>query len=564
MSKSLNEYTKEELIELVKSLRRTKKFGLVWEDKPEQVATDCGKKLPVVEEVTERAITKLPNAPTNLIIEGDNYHALSVLNYTHAGKIDVIYIDPPYNTGARDWRYNNDYVDSNDTFRHSKWISMIYKRIELAKNLLSETGFLICAIDENEIHSIRFILDEIFGESNKVGTVTVLHNPKGRNLAKFFSENSEYMLVYARDSSKAKFNSVAIDDEVKKTFNLEDEVSKYRLQPYMRSRTVWSRANKPNNFYPIYVSPDLSDITLENHDGYYELYPRTEDGREWAWKNIPSSFLQLNHNGYFVARRENGKINLYHKYREQQVFKNVWTDKKYQSEFNGTNILKAILGKNIFDYPKSLYLVEDILKITAKKNSIILDFFAGSGTTGHAVLEMNKEDEGTRKFILCTNNENKIAEEVTFPRIRGIIDGYGSGDKKVAGIPANVRYFKTDFVDKADTTDQTRMALVARATDMIKIRENTFTEIKEEKSYKIYANSDTYSIIIFNSDAIDTTKAEIGKLSPDKAVHIYVFSLANDSFDSDFADLDRNIQLCPIPESILEVYKRIFKKGGKK
>lgn len=560
MTKSLQDYTKEELIEQIKSLKKSKKFGLVWEDKPEQVAIDCETKLPVLTEVTERAIKKADDQPTNLIIEGDNYHSLSTLNYTHAGKIDVIYIDPPYNTGATDWRYNNDYVDRNDAFRHSKWIAMMEKRIRLAKNLLSESGFLICAIDENEVHNLRHILDIIFGEQNKVGMVTVLHNPKGRNLAKYFSENSEFMLVYAKDGLRSSFNSVAIDDDVKATFDLQDDQGKYRLQPYMRVRTVWSRENKPNNFYPIYVSKDLSEITLENKDGYYELYPKTDDGREWAWKNIASSFQQLNKDGYFVARKKGNKVELLHKYREQQVFKNVWTDKKYQSEFNGTNLLKAILGKNVFDYPKSLYLVEDILKITSKKNSIVLDFFAGSGTTGHAVLDLNKEDGGKRSFILCTNNENGIANEVTYPRIKGVVNGY----KDVDGIPANLRYFKTDFVDRADTTDQTRVALVARATDMIKVRENTFETVLDEGLLKVYKGADTYSVIAFDTSVIDKAKTEIAKLSDDKAVRVYVFSLANDSYVSDFADLDRQVELCPIPESILEVYKRIFDQKGTK
>lgn len=563
MSKSLSEYTKEELIELVQSLKRTKKFGLVWEDKPEKVATDCEQKLPVVVEVAERAITKADNAPTNLIIEGDNYHALSVLNYTHAGKIDVIYIDPPYNTGAKTWRYNNDYVDKDDSFRHSKWIEMMNKRLILAKNLLTPDGFIIVAIDANELFTLGLLLDKIFGEENRLGLVTVLHNPKGRNFTKWFSANSEYMLVFSNNSLIASFNDVAIDDDVRATFNLvDDDGKKYRLEPFMRSRTETLRENKPNFWYPLYVSSDLQEITRTKLDGYSEIYPIASNGKEATWINLPETFDEKVPKGLFVAKKEAGKIVIYRKLYEQQIFKNVWTDKKYQSEFNGTNILKAILGKNIFDYPKSLYLVEDILKITAKRNSIVLDFFAGSGTTGHAVMEMNKEDGGTRQFILCTNNENSIAEEVTYPRIRGVINGYGSGDKKVDGIPANVRYFKTDFVDKADTTDQTRVALVGRATDMIKIRENTFDKVAEGDLYKIYENADIYSVMIFDTSVIEATKSEIAKLSPDKTVRIYIFSLANDDFGSDFADLNRQFQICPIPESILEVYKRIF--GGKK
>ncbi len=163
-NKSLSECSREELLKIIASLRKRKKFGLVWEDKPESVATECTVKLPVVKEVPEMAVVMTEtSAPTNIIIEGDNYHALSVLNYTHAGKIDVIYIDPPYNTGARDWKYNNDYVDSNDVYRHSKWLSMMEKRLKLAKSLLNPANStLICTIDEKEFIHLGCLLEQIF------------------------------------------------------------------------------------------------------------------------------------------------------------------------------------------------------------------------------------------------------------------------------------------------------------------------------------------------------------------------------------------------------------------
>lgn len=164
MNKRLEDYTKEELLEVVKGLKRRKKFGLVWEEKIEDVVQQCQMKLPIIEEVTNRAITGLSEAPTNFVIEGDNYHSLSVLNYTHAGKIDVIYIDPPYNTGNSSWKYNNNYVEKEDGFRHSKWISFMNSRLRLAKELLTEDGMIVVAIDDYEIHTLRLLMDELFGE----------------------------------------------------------------------------------------------------------------------------------------------------------------------------------------------------------------------------------------------------------------------------------------------------------------------------------------------------------------------------------------------------------------
>lgn len=208
-----------------------------------------------------------------------------------------------------------------------------------------------------------------------------------------------------------------------------------------------------------------------------------------------------------------------------------------------------------FDFPKATELIEYLISMFPNNEAVtVLDFFAGSGTTGHAVIKLNKKDNGSRKFILCTNNEGGIAENVTYKRISSVLDE----------TPANLRYFKTSFVDKAENTDQTRVALVARATDMIKVRENTFETVLEEDLIKAYEGADTYSVIVFDPSAIDKAKTEIAKLSDNKAVRVYVFSLANDSYVSDFADLDRQVELCPIPESILEVYKRIFDQKGTK
>ena len=225
---SKNDYSswdKEDLIKRINFLEKRKKYGLVWDEErePEEVVTECQNNLPILKEIPNNNISTDDNAVNHILIEGDNYHALSVLNYTHEKSIDVIYIDPPFNTGAEDWKYNNKYIDRNDCYRHSKWLSLMHKRLQLAKRLLTRKGFLICAIDANELFNVGLLLDELFGESNRVGLVTVIHNPKGRNLAKYFSENSEFMLVYARDINHAIFNDVAIDEDKQASFDLNDE-----------------------------------------------------------------------------------------------------------------------------------------------------------------------------------------------------------------------------------------------------------------------------------------------------------------------------------------------------
>jgi adenine-specific DNA-methyltransferase len=394
----------------------------------------------------------------NLIIKGNNLLALHSLKQQFQNKIKLIYIDPPYNTGTED-----DTFAYNNNFKHSTWLTFMKNRLEVARDLLREDGFIAIAIDHAELYYLGALADEIFDRENRVGLVTILHNPKGRNQSKFFSANSEFMLIYSKQIQYAEFNNVAISEDVKQSFSLEDNEGKYRYEPFMRARTVWSRENRPKNWYPIYVSKNLKDITLEKKSGYQEVFPITNDGKEMAWKNIKDSFLKLNKNNYFIAKKENGKIGIYHKYREQQVLKNVWTDKKYQSEFHGTNLLKEILGKSEFSYPKSLYTVLDTVKIITSDDDIILDFFAGSGTTGHAVLEANKEDGGNRKFILCEQLD--YIEKITVERIKKVIQNLAkdknlfSGKEELDFIYFELMKYNELFVDKIKKAKDTKELL---------------------------------------------------------------------------------------------------------
>lgn len=357
----------------------------------------------------------------NLILKGNNLLALHTLKQQFRGQVKLIYIDPPYNSGAE-----GDTFAYNNYFKHSTWLTFMLNRLEIAKDFLHPEGFIAIAIDHSELFYLGALADEVFGRENRVGLVTVLNNPKGRNLSKFFSSNSEFMLVFAKDIEMAEFNQVAISEEVKDLFTYQDKDGKYRYEPFMRARTVWLREYRPKNWYPIYVSKDFKHITSENIDGYHEVFPITNNGREMAWKNIKKSFDNLNKDDYFMAKMEDGKVRIYHKYREQQVYKNVWTDKKYQSEFHGTNLLKKMFGENVFSYPKSIYLVMDVLKIMTEDDDIILDFFGGSGTTAHAVLDLNKEDGGKRQFILCEQMD--YAESITVERVKKVIEGNKSGD----------------------------------------------------------------------------------------------------------------------------------------
>jgi len=346
----------------------------------------------------------------NLIIKGNNLLALHSLKKRFAGKVKLIYIDPPYNTGGslETFTYNN-------SFNHSTWLTFMKNRLEISRSLLTEDGFIVIAIDHNELFYLGALADEIFGRDNRLGVVCVLTNPRGRQFTKFFSVTIDFMLVYTKNKEYANFNKVAINAEKKQTFNLEDKQGRYRLENFIRLANIEEklRNEKENYFYPIFVSSDLKEITLKQKKDYIKVLP-VINGKEKAWQLKKDTFAKklTDKNAseeYVAAKDENGNVQIYKKYREQQMLITHWFDKKYNATFYGTRLLEKLLGrKSQVSFPKSLYTIVDVLKIMTDQHDIILDFFAGSGTTGHAVLELNKEDGGRRQFILVEQLDEHI------------------------------------------------------------------------------------------------------------------------------------------------------------
>ncbi len=560
----------KKVAELEAQVRKLKKsnLGLVFEDKTEDVVEQSKVKVPVLKEVVKNRLELDETYPNNLMIEGDNYLALSVLNYTHKKNIDLIYIDPPYNTGAKNWKYNNDYVDKDDEYRHSKWLSFMRHRLNLAKDLLKDDGFFVCAIDHNELFTLGILLDKIFGEENRIGVVTVVHQARGRWMDKNFSASTEFMLVYSKKKG-TNIRNVVIDDLKKEQFNLKDEIGSYYLKDYIVVQGGGggvTRKDKPTFWYPIYVKKDLTNVSLEKKAGYEEVLPITKAGRELTWITIAETFIERYKQGEIVIKREDGRIVIYRKFREQQIIPTHWIDPKYNATSHGTLLLEKILGKNIFEYPKSLYLLIDILKLTAGPDATVLDFFAGSGTTGHAVLELNKEDGGSRKFILCTNNENNngsgtggIAESVCYPRIKAVINGYkNKKSEKVAGLPSNLFYYQTDLVDIEQihkVPDDAKIRITYEAGGMIAVREDTLDEVEKNDWWQIFEGKGKLTAIYFKED-----KAKLAELitkleKKNFPTALYIFSWGKNEYKGEYSSA--NIRVEDIPEPIIEVYKEI-------
>jgi len=584
MQKDYSQLNKEDLIKIVQKLESRKKYGLIWDEEKvkEQFEKDAEGALPVLKEIKSKEIIDKSGGPINILIEGDNYHALSVLNFTHQGKIDVIYIDPPYNTGARDWHYNNDYVDKNDTWRHSKWVSFMNKRLLLAKQLLTEDGVLICTIDHNELPALGLLLQEIFPD-REVTCVTIIHNPSGIQ-GKNFSHNNEFAYFVHRDDKKVIATEIRSDEDadVRPFIN----GAKGNTKNYLRESGY-------NCFYPILVKDgiimgfgDVSDknfhpksSNVKRKDGIVEVYPIDGDGVERKWLFARNSVEEVIGD---LSVKFNTKKKVFEIIRTKKDinYKTVWLNNKFNAKTYGTQLVQEII-KTDFPFPKSLHAVKECINavIHDKDSSIILDFFAGSGTTGHAVLELNKEDGGTRSFILCTNNElngfekelrekglneNEIQEHgicrrVTYPRIEKVINGYKTvKGEKIKGFGSNLKYFKTKFVKNASNKDDFKIRITRECTEMLCLREGIFNEIKNTDDYRIFQQGNNVLAVYYSLDrkALSDLKKDFNKIDGNKI--FYCFTLDPLGLDkSEFSDWN-NVLLEPIPQMILDIYKQIY------
>ena len=535
-------------------------FGLIWENKPEDVVDECKNKIPVLEEVSDKRIVTDSKKPINILIEGDNYHSLSVLNYTHKGRFDVIYIDPPYNTGAKDWRYNNDYVDINDAFRHSKWLSMMGKRLKLAKSLLKDDGVLVCAIDENEQAHLGALLEELFSE-REIHCVTIVHNPRGIQ-GNNFSYTHEYAFFVfqkgLRVIGRRKIKTEDVDWR-----NLRDNGGESL------------RTDAKNCFYPIIVENDkiigFGDVVASGvhpksqvvrKGKQWWVYPVDRAGIERKWRYARQSVEEI---VKLLRAKKTGSGYEIELGKDYGTVRTVWQDSRYDANEYGTKIVHSLVSDTDFDFPKSIWNTYDCIApiLYSRKDAIVLDYFAGSGTTGHAVMVLNNEDGGNRQFFLCTNNEKDIATEVCYPRIKKVIEGFKDVEKNqktLAGLGGNLSYQKTAFVDSegiSEVSDKTKIKLTHKTGQMIALREGALFEQGKNEYWQIFADGPKklWVGIYFKEDKSklqDLVDVLSGK---DKAV-IYIFGWGKNEYKNAYPE-HQNIRLEDIPEPILEVYKEL-------
>ncbi|SHH24312.1 adenine-specific DNA-methyltransferase [Fibrobacter sp. UWCM] len=563
----------EKEVERWKSQVKNVRYGLNWMDVPEAFDKDSEDKIPILEEVSEKAVNAeglLAGRPPHVIIEGDNYHALTCLNYTHRGKIDVIYIDPPYNTGSdgftyKDKRFLTEFPDGQKVpkehpLRHSYWLSFMEKRLKLAKNLLSDKGVIFISIDDNEQANLKLLCDKVFGEGNFVAEFIWEKKKVVQNDAKFTSTNHEYILSYRKSICLQSFNLLPRTAEANARYENPDNDPK---GPWT-SVALTAKSGSAENIYD-YTFPN--GVYWKPNEG---AYPRlSKDSLKKAYEE---NKLWFGKNGKNVPRLK--------KYLSEVKQGMVANSVLYCDDVGSTQLakeqLKKTINQNIFDTPKPLGLLESLSKLVGNNNSIILDFFAGSGTTLHATLNLNKEDDGNRQCILVQQSEgdNNICENVTYERNRRVMCGYTNAKgESVEGLGGSLKYYKTGFVGKhqsKNANDADKVELAEKAGCLIALAENTLETIKVPKAAKgfwqIYSDNvekkKRYTCIYHNGDygKVSDFVAKIDELrAADKKSKftVYVFSWNSpDFFENEFDDL-KNIEIKAIPKPILEIYKAL-------
>lgn len=573
--KTIEGLSDKERSALLGLLRESKQYGLVWEDKPEDVEEHLRDELPVlIEDKNRELISEDLDAPNHILIEGDNLDALSTLAYTHAGKIDVIYIDPPYNTGNKDFSYNDSYVDREDSFRHSKWLSFMAKRLRIAKKLLSDEGVLFISIDDNEQANLKLLCDELFGYGNDkfIGQIVWFKKRKGSFLSNKIISLTEYILVYTLNPSIQLFGGLPINSES------QPIIKRTNSQKVLTFPANIIKTKLPNGVYTkgtygmgTSASELIEDVVVKDGVIITPLVIKAP----FVWSQ---NFLEreLNMGTEIIINTKNFQIRVIRHNNTSIKALSSFVDGREEGATNedAYELLKDVFSSDRpFQYSKPVNLIKKLVLANSyyKKTITILDFFAGSGTTLHAVMQLNAEDGGHRTCILCTNNENGICENVTYERNKRVIEGYTkpNGDFVEGLHNNNLRYYRTAFVSRDRTTRNMRK-LAFLVTDMLCIKEDLYDEQKSFAGMPTYKNIYRYfehgykkMLIIYDERYVDEIVGLIAKVETTTKIKVYVFSPSDDPWEVNFDPVEEKVDLCAIPQAIYNVYKRILPKRKK-
>lgn len=518
----------------------SKKYGLIWEEHQEQVDEKLETYIPVFSEAPEYELTEDEyNESFNFLLEGDNLYSLKLLEKTHKNKVDVIYIDPPYNTGNRDFIYNDEFVGREDSFRHSTWLSFLSKRLRIAYKLLAPDGLIFVSIDDNEQAQLKLLMDEIFSEDNFIICMPRITKKSGKTTSAY-AKNHDYILVY----TKRDQDIFVMEEHIDEAFKYEDEYvaerGKYKLNQTLDYDSLSYSASLD---YPLEIE---GEIFYPGNSK--ELWEERQAGKhrraDWAWRWSKKLFQFGYDNGFIVVKRKkDGTARIYTKtYLNAKIGKDSngnffveynkrvkatssieYIDNKYSNDNAKKDLSVFGLGDK-FDYSKPVELIKKLVKAYFKNDALILDFFAGSGTTAQAVLELNAEDGGNRRFIVCTNNENNICQEVTYQRIKTILTGImASGSEYQNRVKGNLKYYKIDFVEKE--SDELTDELHGHTVEMIQLE------------YGISIHNSQY-VIVMDDDEMDDLENNFSSYKDLKAVFLNRDVLLSASQERMLKDID--------------------------
>ena len=529
--KAIDDTDKLFLNDIINELNE-KRYGLIWEKHSETVDEMMINNIPVFTEDADKKIVSEPELPYNFLLEGDNLHSLKLLEKTHKGKIDVIYIDPPYNTGNKDFVYEDKMIGTDDGYRHSKWLSFMNERLQIARDLLSDNGVMFISIDENEFSQLKLLCDSIFNEEN-IETIIWNKVPEygtaGSGKMKItyrFRVDHEYILVRYKDKLKTYFDKPLKIPNWKTKYPNKDKDPRGNWCDGELCKSEEKSNAEGKNYYSITSPSGKTTFTRQWHctkeefEQYLKDTAITEDGKI-------VSRIWWGSDGEKCPRLKKFQ-NMPQPTTPTSIIKNI-------SQTDGNNELKALFGIKTFDNPKPVGLIKELLYMISNKDAIILDFFAGSGTTVQVVMELNAEDGGNRKYILCTNNENNICEDVTYQRLKTVITGIRKdGSKYSDGIPANLKYYKTDFVSKISKDDDyfTEDKLTQNIKEMIEL----------ENAVEI--DNDKYILLLTDEEA-DTFEQEMKDKNVKK---VYIDSTIMLSGKAQSYLDSKQVEVIPIPD----------------
>lgn len=580
------------------------KYGLRWIDVPEAFEKESENKIPILEEVKDNAIKNDDGKPTHILIEGDNYHALKCLNYTHKGKIDVIYIDPPYNTGSdgftyKDKRFLGQFPDGttipkDHPLRHSTWLSFMSKRLELAKNLLSEKGVILISIDDNEQANLKLLCDQIFGEENFINVVTVktkIGGVSGSSEGKSLKGATEYIFIYSKNQNYFLLNPVFIKTKLsQKIQEYKDTEKSWKYTSVLtklEGKILLKEDSEKKMRYYGYKKVESMSITAfakenklseeEVYDQYADRIFRTTNAQSSIRQTVVSETDKFDYEmiglEYKPIKGKNvgNTIEILYKGKQRNmmmflsdVVKRI--DGTYYYLDKVSTLWDDILYNNIskeggVEYnngKKPLQLLNRCIELTSSNTSTILDFFAGSGTTLHTTILQNLIDNGTRQCILVQQNEKKekICETKTFVRCKNVIAENGN----------SLKYYRTSFIGENEAeyaTDKDKLTLSKKAGCLLSMAENTLEEYVSTDRYQIFGDDkNNFTGIYFSANADKTHEfaaklEQLRNLSALNTVNAYFFSSGDGTEFSEDFESPRNIKIKSIPEPILEVYRRL-------